>query len=378
MSGQATLYFSWRDDVNGLHASPDLIPRSKVAALVILLGLGACTPVPPETASKLARPAYVEAVRVGDTGRAAFIGEVRAARRAELAFAVSGRVAEVRVSVGDRVRAGQILAVLDEVPLRAQLATAAGELARIQAQHGEAERHARRLNVAQQAGAASAAEFSASQAELAASEAALQSALAQHELAVWSLANTSLRAPVDGVVAVRNLEPGQAAGPGAMSITLDGAGRELSMLLPASLKISPDQQVVLKGEAQALTSQVLRVSKRVEAGGVRRVFFSVPEEAEVGTTWAASLLNPAHQAVAKIPLRAVLPGREGEGQVLRLKEDGRTTELVHVRLGALQGELIEIKSGLSLHDRVVIAGAAGIPPGSVITPVPFRNGQEQL
>jgi multidrug efflux pump subunit AcrA (membrane-fusion protein) len=73
-------------------------------------------------------------------------------------------------------------------------------------------------------------------------------------------------------------------------------------------------------------------------------------------------------------VRAVLPGAAaGSGRVLRVTKDGRTVEQVAVTLGALQGDSIEVTAGLSAGDRVIVAGAASIRPGSVVKPVAYPS-----
>ena len=59
----------------------------------------------------------------------------------------------------------------------------------------------------------------------------------------------------------------------------------------------------------------------------------------------------------------------GQGQVLRLAADGRTTELADVTLGELHGDWIDVTRGLSAGERIVVAGAAAIRPGTLIKPV---------
>ena len=126
------------------------------------------------------------------------------------------------------------------------------------------------------------------QAELAAAEAAQRAASAQRDVAAWSLDQATLRAPVDGSLATRLVEPGQASGPGTPVLAIDGEGRELSMLLPAALALKPGQAVSLRSGGVEQASRVLRVAGRLEAGGVRRVFLDVPADAAVGSTWTAT------------------------------------------------------------------------------------------
>lgn len=366
-------------------------PRGAILALALwpVLGLVACSNRPAPAAPEAARPAFVTPARAGGADTLGYIGEVRAAHRAELAFAVAGRVASVAVDVGDRVQAGQVLAALDAQPLKSQLAAAQAELARSEALLAEARRRVERIGRAQAAGATSGGEASGAQAELAAAEAAQRAASAQRDAALWSLEHATLRAPLSGVVARRLAEPGQAAGPGAPALTIDGAGRELSLLLPASATLKPGQAVTLRHADGEVPSRVLRVAGRLEAAGVRRVFLTVPDHASVGSTWSVSL-SPASNAAStaastaasataadaapRVPLRAVLPdAQSGSGRVLRLARDGRTVEQVAVKLGALHGDAIEITAGLAAGDQVIVAGAAGIRPGSIVQPVAYRG-----
>lgn len=325
----------------------------------------------------------------------AFIGEVRARQRAELTFAVSGRIQAVLVEVGEHVRAGQILARIDDQPLQAQWSAAMADVAKSEAQLKEIRLRSERLKTAQAAGATSTAELTAIRAELAAAQAMQRSAQAQLAQARWSLEHASLRAPIDGIVATRTVEMGQTAGPGIPAISLDGSGRELSLLLPARQPIKPGQSIQLRGESLTVNSKVLRVGERMEAGGLRRVFLTVPENALVGSTWSAVLGQTDPNPPLQIPLRAVLPGgRSGEGQVLRITADRQSaslplaqalsideevclTELVSIQLGALRGDWVEVPSGLNAGDRVVVAGAAGIRPGSLVKPVAYAGARDQ-
>jgi RND family efflux transporter MFP subunit len=350
-------------------------------SLLSMLPLGGCWNSKEAPVTQNVRPAYVAEVRAGAAESLGFVGEVRAARRAELAFAVSGRVSEVAMEPGDTVRRGQVLATLDTRPLAAQRAAAQAELTRVEAQRAEAQQRLERVRRALAGGAAGGGEIAAVQAEAAALEAAHLAASAQRDAAVWSLEQASLRAPMDGTVAMRLLEPGQVAGPGAPVMAIDGNGRELSMLLPASMAIQPGQTLALRSSSADIGSirseqhsRVLRVSGRLEAGGVRRVFLAVPAEATVGSTWVASIGNPQASPLLLVPLRAVLPdSRVGHGRVLRLARDGRTVESVEVKLGALHGRQVAVAQGLAAGDQVIVAGAAAIRPGSLVRPVAFEG-----
>ncbi|MBN0545295.1 biotin/lipoyl-binding protein, partial [Pseudomonas aeruginosa] len=75
------------------------------------------------------RTVKLEAVGAGSSAAASrFEATLRQEQRAELAFENGGRIAEIAVDVGDRVRKGQVLARLDAEPARLRLAQAEANL----------------------------------------------------------------------------------------------------------------------------------------------------------------------------------------------------------------------------------------------------------
>lgn len=348
------------------------VPRSATILAITML-MAACAPQEPAAVANPVRPAYVALARSSSDAALTYVGEVRAARRAELSFPVSGRVANVLAEVGDNVRQGQIVASLDERPLQAQLAASQAEEQRAQAMAIEARQRLERLRPARQAQAASPAEWGSAELELATAEAALQSARAQREQASWSLENARLRSPIDGVIALRNIERGQAVGPGAAALAIDGTGRELSIHVPGNQRLVIGQPVTLQGQDGTHTSRVLRVAGRLDAGGVRQAWLAVPDAAAVGSTWSVAVQGQQDTTSAvgvQVPLRAIRASETpGTGSALRLGADGQTLEATTVTLGAVQGEWVEVHKGLAAGDRVVVAGAQVLQPGTKIQPV---------
>lgn len=340
--------------------------------LPLLMALSACSSHEPAAVADPVRPAYVATARSSADAGLSFVGEVRATRRAELSFVVAGLVSNVLVEVGDVVRQGQVLASLDDKPLRAQLSAATAEVQRTQAQLSESLRRVERMRAAQQADAASATEWGAVQVELAGAQAAANAAQAQREQAAWSLEQSRLRSPMDGVVALRTLERGQATGPGVPVLSIDGGGRELVIYVPGSQSFKPGESVTLHGVDVTLKSRVLRSAARLEGGGVRQVWLAVPDAAQVGSTWSASVRGQSQGSAAavQVPLRAVMPGPVANtGRALRLAADGQTLEAATLTLGAVQGEWIEVQQGLQAGERVIVAGAQALRPGMKVQPV---------
>jgi RND family efflux transporter MFP subunit len=348
---------------------PSLVVDLSLAALA-LATLSACREATPDTEAEVARPAYVVQARRGASGGQEFVGEVRAARRAELAFPVTGRISRILVDLGDAVRKNQVLASLDTQTLTAQYETASGEVVRAVAQRDESRQRLDRLQSALQADAASAAEAGAARLELTTAEAALRAAQANQAAASWSLRQAELRAPMDGVIGQRTLELGQAVGPGAPVIAIDGPERELVVVVPDSLPLRVGQAVRLRAGDREVQSRVLRLASRLDAGGARKVYVMAPAQALVGSTWSIGLLPEGTADQPQVPLRALLPDVTANvARVLRLGQDGQTTELVQIESGATHGAWIEVSKGLRVGDKVVVGGAVAIAPGSKIKPI---------
>ncbi|WP_160309914.1 efflux RND transporter periplasmic adaptor subunit [Chromobacterium subtsugae] len=352
-------------------------PVARLWVSCVTLVMSACNDTPsPVSQQDAARPALVVTVASSASQTGGYIAEVRAVSRAELAFAVSGRVSSLQANVGDAVRAGQLLATLDNTTLRAQQLAADSEQQAASAKLQEVRQRLARTEAARQAQAISAGELDALRAELQTATTSLITAKAQQQQANWALQQASLRAPVDGVIGGRALALGQAVSPGSPAFTIEGAGRELALWLPAGIELSVGQSLSVLYEGQRHTGKVLRIAAALGAGGQRQVFISAPSDAQPGDTWQVQIPSQSSSG-AVIPLRALLPSTDARhGYVLRLAGDGKTVEKVAVQLGVPHDDSVSVASGLKAGDRIIVAGGAAIAPGSRITPVQPHEGEQ--
>lgn len=349
-----------------------LAASTLIVSTVSMLVLAGCgNNADSATAQTAPRPVLVAPVVQAPLGGLSFAGEVRARERAELAFAVSGVVRHVRVEPGATVHRGQLLALIDPTPQQAQLAVAEAEGQRLQAALDEALRREVRLSAARDSGAATEAEWTAIQAEVRAARAAVASAHAQRTAAAWGREQTELRAPFDGRIAMRQLEVGQTVGAGAPVLAVEGRGRELWLALPASLALTAGESVKMRGAADEAIGKVQEIGARLEAGGTRRVLLSAPDAWPTGEAVSVQLWPTNGNAALLVPLRAVQldSARPGQGRVLRLPEGKDVPDSVTVQLGDVQGERVEVRSGLKLGEQVVVAGGQTLAAGERIVAV---------
>jgi len=173
---------------------------------------------------------FVEAGKADIEKFVSATGEVKSAEAVELAFEATGKVAAVNVQVGDQVKVGQQLAILDQTDYSDQVNQALANLdiaqaGLVQAEAGlkkEKERkeelintHASKYTVDVQKAQIKAAQAAADiqRAQIVSAQVALRSARDQHQKII-------LTSPIDGIVTARNIEVGETTGPTAAAISV--------------------------------------------------------------------------------------------------------------------------------------------------------------
>jgi RND family efflux transporter MFP subunit len=171
-----------------------LAMRLSIFAAALVLGPPALAEPPPPAV----RTVVVEAPAETETRQ--FFGQVRARETVDLSFKVAGTMTLLVPEEGQRVARGEVLAELDLDPFRRAL-----ERAELQFEMARREADRAALLAERQAGAAARAEDAATARDLA--EVALRDARA-------ALADATLRAPFDGLVAARITPAFSAVAPG--------------------------------------------------------------------------------------------------------------------------------------------------------------------
>lgn len=237
-----------------------------------------------------ARPVFItEAVRRGDIVLTVSAnGSLQPTRSVSIGSELSGTVARVLVDVNDRVLKGQVLVELDTAKLRDQVARAQAALAMAEAAvalaaatRAEAgELLARQNAVRRLSGgkAPSDAELATSVAALArarASEASAHAGVTSARAALatdsTNLAKASIRAPIDGVILSRNVDPGNAVAASLQAVTLFVLAEDLRRL---RLQVNLDEaDVGAVHEGQRANFTVSAYPERQYPAAITRVAF---------------------------------------------------------------------------------------------------------
>jgi len=358
--------------------------RSKLPAALFACAamLAACQP---HTAAPPAvRAVKLDAPAAGTDDGVRFIATVRRQQRAELSFEQGGRLAEVMVDVGERVRKGQVLARLDTEPARLKLRQAEASVAAATAQLRERDNQLRQQRAMFDDGAASQATLTAATAALQAAQAQLDAAQSDRDLAARALRTTELRAPFDGRIVARLLQPDAQAAPAQAVLQLDGDhGAQALAALPAdaAARLHPGDRIDARdGAGNAFALRVRGIAARLEHGITASVLFDLDTPApDVRGDESLQLTLPAAGTPAlTVPLSALLLTRQGDAAAVYVYDAGLgAVRRREVRLGAVRGERVEVRAGLRADERVVAAGAAFLADGQKVTPMraaPLSNG----
>ncbi len=290
------------------------------------------------------------------------------------------RVAKVLVEPGDRVVAGQPLVELDRRTLEVQArqaeanllqARASAELAASQAKRGESLLAQKLISTSN---------FDELQANRSRAAAQVVVAEAARDEAALRLGFATLRAPDAGVIAVRRVQPGQVVTAGNELLRLIRRGRlewraEIAERDIGRLKIGA--KVVLRApDGESVAGVVRAVSPGVDPQTRTGVLFAdlpAPGSLRSGM-FVEGRLQVGTAEVMAVPRESVV-FRDGYSYLFVLGDGGVVSQR-RVDTGVMQGDFIELRSGLNPAEKVVVRGAGFLSDGDVVKVVEPKTPEQ--
>ncbi|GAB3271953.1 efflux RND transporter periplasmic adaptor subunit [Parahaliea aestuarii] len=306
-----------------------------------------------------------------------FLGVTEAPRRADLGFESAGQLASMPVHEGSVVRAGDILAQLDDRLLQSRRKAAAAELETLQADLELARLKAQRQQDLQASGAVSREAFDETRLRAQALAAQRKAVSAQLEQLDIELEKMALRAPYDGIVAALYIDTGAVVAPGTRILRLiQGGAREAHIGVTPELAatLAPGQAYPLRWRGDVLQGTLRSV--RPDLDPVSRaavaVFELPPEQAALdGEAITLLLQRDIAQRGGWLPVSALLEGQRGVWNVLAVNQHEQTwrTEREVVEVLELRGDRAFVRGTLADGQAVVAEGLHRIAAGSAVTPL---------
>ena len=330
----------------------------------------------------------IDAVRLEPLSQTiAVIGRLVARQAGRVAAQVAGAVVDMKVEVGDRVKKGQVLAVLDTDSLSAQLRVVEGELlqARAQLEFDKSDLRLAQLGLKRQEDLKQSGAFSKAQyedwvqkvaranASVARREAVVSTRQASLRVSQINLAKASITAPFDGVVTQRMAETGSYVrvgdpvayliADGTLEIEVDVPSTRVVGLKPG-LKVAFELdngqsfeakvRAVLPSENPLTRTRMVRFEpdfsrNRERLADAQSVIVQIPIgiQRDILSVHKDAIIKRGNESIVFI-----VSGEEAQSRV--------------IKLGEAAGSRIEVLSGLKRGDKVVVRGNERLKGGASV------------
>jgi RND family efflux transporter MFP subunit len=349
-------------------------------------------------------------------------GEFIPYQEIEMHAKVSGYVRKINVDIGDRVKTGQVLAVLEVPELMAQLQGAAAgvrhsqqevmrsqnDLSRDEAQYTALHANADRLEqanqtrpglIAQQELDDAQAKDRAAAAQVESAKSALSAARQQLEVAQASNSQmaamsdyTRIVAPFDGVVTWRYADTGALVQSGTSNSNSAPVVKlaQINVLrlripvpesLTASVRVGQPADVTIQATGEHFTGKVTRFTDALErTTRTMQVEIDVPNDSyhlQPGMYANVGLQTQSRPDALTIPIQAV-QHKEGNAIVLVVDQQNKV-EPREIKTGLEDPSRVEVLSGLNAGDRVIVGNFGAFQPGQVVAPkvTTFSSSDQQ-
>jgi RND family efflux transporter MFP subunit len=277
------------------------------------------------------------------------------------------------VQVGDKVKAGQLICVVEHKEAGWQAKAAEATVLVAKAGLDGAKLNNDRTLALFQGGSATQSQVDGAKVQLALAEAQLAQAEAAAGLADQMLANATTYAPISGTIIRRLFNLGANLGPGAPVVTIQDVATlkvEASVDAPsfARLKKGAEAAVVIDSMPDdTFTGKVSVLSPSLDAT-TRRAAIEIEVDNREGRLLPnmfahAEVVVGALKGQVALP-RAALFEAGGGAVVFRLK-DGKA-ERVRPRLGPTDGDRVAVLSGLAEGDELAVTGQANLADGALV------------
>ncbi len=355
----------------------------------LALALSGCQPrneyIPPPPPMVTVSKPVVQNV----TEYAEFSGTTESFEFVEIRARVEGFLQSIHFQPGSVVKKGDLLFTIDPKPFQARLDEARAELERRQAELRQAEATLKRKEMAFKANAVSELEVIQSRADRDVAKAAIEGALAAIETAKINLSYTKIHAPTKGRIGRNLVDQGNLVGSGE------------STLLATIVQDDPIYAYFNINERDFVYYQSRRTGADGPTNGDGRARVELGLAGDDGYPFEGFIDfvdNRLDPSTGTIQVRGVFPnpdrrlwpglfvrirvplgitenallvpdvslGSDQRGRFLLTVNPEGLVEYRPVKPGTLVGGLREIREGLSLEDRVIVAGVQSARPGSPV------------
>jgi RND family efflux transporter MFP subunit len=304
-----------------------------------------------------------------------FSGLVAAVDSSGLSFEVGGQVESVEVDIGDRVKKGEVLAVLDPEPYQLDVDAAEADLTKAKDNVTKTKAEYERQKRIFEQGAGAERYVEVTEYQYKAAKSAVNFQIAKLDLARRNLRKTKLPSPYDGVIAWRAVEPNEEVLAGQKILEINATGKmEVELAIPETAidLIHIDDPVTLSfptlpGEtARGRITYIGGAAVKANAFPVKVELIDPSEKVKPGMTAEANLTIKEENAMAGylVPIQALLPSPEpNRGYAFVYDPQTSTVKKTPVQSRGTADKKIIIEDGLEAGDIIAVAGVSFLADG---------------
>jgi RND family efflux transporter MFP subunit len=344
----------------------------------ILFTMAACREEPPPVPERIRAIKTITVSEQASGKLRDFSGVVEAADRSSISFEVAGNVQKVNVDVGDRITKGQVLATLDPEPYQLTVAEINAELvkARDNVTKTEAEYNRQKRIFEQGAGAQRRVEVS--EFNYKAAKSAVDFQIARLNNAKRDLNRTVLRAPFDGAIANRYIDPFNEVARGQKCFDIfEFTGMEVAISIPEDAidEINMDQKGEIRFPVFAdrtyngRVTEISKVAGTANAFPIKLTIADPDQRIRPGMTARVTLLlgGDDQKAAYLVPLSALTQsGDTTKGFVYIYDSQTSTVKKTQIESGSVRGDNVVITGGVKEGDIIAVAGVSFLEDGQKV------------
>lgn len=294
------------------------------------------------------------------------VGTLRAAESVTIKPELAGRIEKIHFQEGQSVKAGQPLFTMDASLIRAEVQEWQATVAQTQREVNRAQDLIQRKLIAQN-------DLDSKKSDLAVNQARLSSARTR-------LGKTTIEAPFEGIVGLRNISQGEYVNAGDVLVSLVKVDPiKLDFRLPEIYlsEVRPMQEIVVFSDAyknEKFIGRIEAIDPQLDSVGRNIVLRALVENdaflLKPGLFARVQLSLGRRENALLVPEQALWP--QGDKQFVYVVEDGKA-KLVEVQIGIRKNGMVEITKGLDERAEVITAGQVKIGPDMPVVPLKASN-----
>jgi RND family efflux transporter MFP subunit len=346
--------------------------------LPVLLAISACREAPPPPPKPIRAIKTIMVSEQASGKIREFSGVVEAADSSRISFEVSGNVQEVRVDVGERIKRGQVLALLDPEPYKLTVAEITAELkkARDNVTKTRAEYERQKRIFEQGAGAERYVEVT--EFNYLASKSAVKFQIARLNNAKRDLDRTVMRAPFDGAIANRYIDAFNEVARGQKCFDIfEFTGMEAAVSIPEDVidEIQMGQpgeiqfSVIADRKYRGRVTEISKVAGTANAFPIKLTIEDPDQRIRPGMTARVALMlsGDEEKTAYLVPLSAIAQrGDTKKGFVFIYDTATSTVKKTRIEAGSVRGNDVVIEGGVKDGDIVAVAGVSFLEDGQEV------------